>query len=62
MKLFASMWHKAKWMGLPMRLELIHVGLLVKLASHYTTKSCWVFFFRDQINEWPFKLPSQELQ
>ena len=28
-KLFASMWHKAEWMGRPMRLELTRVGLLV---------------------------------
>ena len=38
MKLFASMWHKAEWMGHLMRLELTRVGLLVKLANHYTTK------------------------
>ena len=38
MKLFASMWHKAEWMGHPMRLELTRVGLLVKLANRYTTK------------------------
>ena len=38
-KLFASMWHKADWMGHPMRLELTLAGLLVKLANHYTTRS-----------------------
>ena len=32
------MWHKAKWMGHPMRLELTRVGLLVKLANRYTTR------------------------
>ena len=32
------MWHKAEWMGYPMRLELTRVGLLVKLANRYTTK------------------------
>ena len=32
------MWHKAKWMERPMRLELTRVGLLVKLANRYTTK------------------------
>ena len=32
------MWHKAEWMGRPMRLELTRVGLLVKLAYRYTTK------------------------
>ena len=32
------MWLKAESMGHPMRLELTHVGLLVKLANHYTTK------------------------
>ena len=31
------MWHKAIWMGHPMRLELTRVGLLVELANHYTT-------------------------
>ena len=37
-KLFASMWHKAEWMGRPMRLELTRVGLLVQLANRYTTR------------------------
>ena len=32
------MWHKAIWKGHPMRLELTRVGLLVKLANHYTTR------------------------
>ena len=32
------MWHKAEWMGHPMRLELTRVGLLVKAANHYTTQ------------------------
>ena len=32
------MWHKAEWMGHPMRLELTCVGLLVKFANRYTTK------------------------
>ena len=32
------MWHKAEWMGRPMRLELARVGLLVKLANRYTTR------------------------
>ena len=32
------MWHKAGWMGHPMRLELTLAGLLVKLANHYTTR------------------------
>ena len=32
------MWHKAEWMGRPMRLELTRVGLLVELANHYTTR------------------------
>ena len=31
------MWHKAEWMGRPMRLELTRVGLLVELANRYTT-------------------------
>ena len=32
------MWHKAEWMGRPMRLELTRVGLLVNLANRYTTR------------------------
>ena len=32
------MWHKAEWMGRPMRLELTCVGLLVQLANCYTTR------------------------
>ena len=32
------MWHKAEWIGHPLRLELTRVGLLVKLANRYTTK------------------------
>ena len=28
------MWHKAEWMGHPMRLELTLIGLLPKLAEH----------------------------
>ena len=32
------MWHKAEWMGQPMRLELTRVGLIDKLANRYTTK------------------------
>ena len=32
------MWHKAEWMGRPMRLELTRVGLLVELANRYTTR------------------------
>ena len=32
------MWHKAEWMGRPMRLELTHVGLLVQFANRYTTR------------------------
>ena len=36
--LFASMWSKFEWMGHPMRLELIHEGLLVNLANRYTTR------------------------
>ena len=35
---FASVWHKADWMGHPMRPELTLAGLLVKLANHYTTR------------------------
>ena len=36
------MWHKAEWMGHPMRIELTRVGLLVKLANRYTTKGTQV--------------------
>ena len=32
------MWHKAEWMGRPIRLELTRVGLLVRLANRYTTR------------------------
>ena len=32
------MWHKAEWIGHPMRIELTRVGLLVKLANRYTTR------------------------
>ena len=32
------MWHKAEWMGRPMRLELTRIGLLVQLANRYTTR------------------------
>ena len=32
------MWHKAEWMGHPMRPELTHAGLLAKLANRYTTR------------------------
>ena len=32
------MWHKAEWMGRPMRLELTRVGLLVNLANRYTNR------------------------
>ena len=35
------MWHKAIWKGNPMRLELTRVGLLVKLANHYTTRGAY---------------------
>ena len=57
------MWHKAEWMGHPMRLELTRVGLLVYLANRYTTigarcsfqvsefeiQSCYNFHFRTNI-------------
>ena len=32
------MYHKAAWIGHPMRIELTRVGLLVYLANHYTTR------------------------
>ena len=32
------MWHKAEWMGRPMRLKLTRVGLLDYLAKRYTTR------------------------
>ena len=32
------MWHKAEWMGRPMRLELTRVGLLGQFANRYTTR------------------------
>ena len=36
------MWHKAEWMGHPMRLKLTLLGLLVKLANHYTIQGTQV--------------------
>ena len=36
------MWHKAEWMGRPMRLELTRVGLLVNLANRYTTRGAHI--------------------
>ena len=38
------MWHKAEWMGHPMRLELTRVDLLVKLSNRYTTKGPQVIY------------------
>ena len=35
------MWHKAKWKGHPMRLELTRVGLLAELANHYITRGAF---------------------
>ena len=46
---FISMWHKAEWMGHPMRLELTRVSLLVKLANHYNTKQ-----FNSEVLEYSF--------
>ena len=37
------MWHKAEWMGRPMRLELTRVGLLVLLANRYTTRGALIY-------------------
>ena len=37
------MWHKADWMGHPMRLKLTFAGLLVKLANHYTTRGALIY-------------------
>ena len=37
------MWHKAEWMGRPVRLELTRVGLLDYLANRYTTRGAHVF-------------------
>ena len=42
------MWHKAEWMGRPMRLELTRVGLLDYLANRYTTRGahngCFIIY------------------
>ena len=35
------MWQKAICKGHPMRHELTHVGLLVELANHYTTRGAY---------------------
>ena len=32
------MWHKAEWIGHPMRLDVTLASLQVKLADHYTTR------------------------
>ena len=32
------MWLEAVWIGYPMRLELICIGLLDEFANHYTTQ------------------------
>ena len=37
------MWHKAERTGHLMRLELTRVGLLVKLANHYTTWGALIY-------------------
>ena len=39
------MWHKAEWMGRPMRLELTRVGLLDYLANRYTTRGAHILVF-----------------
>ena len=43
------MWHKADWMGHPMRLELTLAGLLVKLANHYTTRGAQMSWWKCSI-------------
>ena len=35
MKLFASIWHKAKWMIHQMKFELIRIDFLVSLTNYY---------------------------
>ena len=42
------MWHKAEWMGRPMRLELTRVGLLDYLANRYTTRGALHIIVYDQ--------------
>ena len=44
------MWHKADWMGHPMRLELTLAGLLVNLANHHTIRDAQALSFI-QLNE-----------
>ena len=67
MKLFVSIWHKANWMGDPMRLELTRVGLLVKLANHYTTKDALnnlqssLLLCGTRLNEWGTQWDSNSL-
>ena len=36
------MWHKTVWMGYPMRFELTHEGLQVKLANNYIARGALV--------------------
>ena len=43
------MWHKAEWMGRPMRLELTRVGLLDYLANRYTTRGALVIQDIEQV-------------
>ena len=49
------MWHKAEWMGRPMRLELTRVGLLVKLANRYTTKGAPPKNYKYKRDSWASK-------
>ena len=55
------MWHKAEWIGHPMRLELTRVGLLVKLANHYTTKGA-LNTTCVTVNENQMKIPAERGQ
>ena len=36
------MWHKAEWMGQPLRNKLFCVGFLAQIANHYTTRGAQI--------------------
>ena len=48
------MWHKAEWMGRPMRLGLTCVGLLVKLTNRNTTRGALMPQFKIKLSADPF--------
>ena len=60
------MWHKAEWMGRPMRLKLTCVGLLVQLANRYTTRGALcrylsISFHGTTLTKWHFDTKKSSL-